>query len=373
MTGREFLFTRKSPERYFRHAAFCLTRLFLLGTQNFIIHFDFSTTFLIGYLTSLHEIYFLVLTELIFTYFTAYYLVPRYLKARRYFSFSAFTLLSLLIVFIVDQIFLDQLTFSRYDHFIKILQSTGDFRLKGPPMVAFLFLALKLFIDWTQKEEKSNQLLKAQIEAEMQSLKANVQPHFLFNTLNNIYSLTLQRSPNAAVLLNKLNSMIHYMANDCSAAWVPLQKEISLIQDYTSLENFRYGSRLHIEQIIEGNSDNQLIPPLLLIPFIENCFKHGTSEVLFNPWIILKITIKQGKLYMDVSNSRPQVQEKTNRYSGLGLKNVQRRLALIYPKGYHLDISNTEDSYSVKLEIGLKSSTDQPILLNQFLPEYGIT
>ena len=136
-------------------------------------------------------------------------------------------------------------------------------------------------------------------------LKAQVHPHFLFNTLNNIYSFVLTGDHRAATSVDKLAGMIDYMRTDGENALVPLDKEIGLIKDYIGLEKVRYGNRLELKMEITGETQNMAIAPLLMIPFVENCFKHGVSVMRGNQWIHLIINIKDNQFHFRLSNSKP--------------------------------------------------------------------
>ena len=168
-----------------------------------------------------------------------------------------------------------------------------------------LFLAFKMLKNYYEKMEEKANLVKETARAELQLLKAQVHPHFLFNTLNNIYSFTLNKSPLAGELVLKLSDTLNYMINDCEAPLVSLEKELKMIEDYIGLEKVRYGDRLSMTLEIKGDCQNKLIAPLLLIPFVENSFKHGSSKMLQHSWIKLKIVIKENVLYMDLNNSKP--------------------------------------------------------------------
>ena len=201
--------------------------------------------------------------------------------------------------------------------------------------------------------------------AEMQLLKAQVHPHFLFNTLNNIYSFALQKSPQAGGLVLKLSDTLKYMINDCDVPFVSLEKELKLIDDYIGLEKVRYGDRLDMKVDIKGDYKNKLIVPLLLIPFVENCFKHGSSKMLKQPWIKLKIVVNENDFLLDLRNNKPGEAFSTNGKNGIGLKNVQKRLQLLYPQQHQLTIQQTEDEFLVQLKIPLQTDLKETQAINK--------
>ena len=243
-------------------------------------------------------------------------------------------------------------------------------RLMGPVTfhlitVVGIAIAVKLVKRWWFKQKEIEQAARENASAELQLLKAQIHPHFLFNSLNNIYSFALEASPKAPEMIQKLSGMLHYMLYECKQALVPLEKELKMLEDYVSLEKIRYGTRLKIEVQFPDNCDQLLIAPLLLIPFVENSFKHGTSKMLAHPRINLSIVTQNGILYFKLMNSRPTGIEEisVNGNRGLGLKNVKKRLELLYRDRHELQIMDEPSSYSVWLAIALKESAREKIMI----------
>jgi LytS/YehU family sensor histidine kinase len=217
-------------------------------------------------------------------------------------------------------------------------------------------LAVKYYKNWYQKQRENEMLMHENSQAELQLLKAQVHPHFLFNTLNNIYSLTLDDSPKAATAVVKLSGMVKYMMNEGAEAFVPISKEINMLQDYIGLEKIRYGDRLHMTVDIHHKpDDNRLIAPLLMIPFVENCFKHGASKMINKAHIHLFIEAGSEWLEFRVSNSRPDAPKKQEERKKIGLLNVQKRLQLIYPENHQLEIQSSEKLFEVNMKVSLKN------------------
>ena len=227
------------------------------------------------------------------------------------------------------------------------------FVVVGPPMVGSIFMAVKVLKAWYKKEEEKIAILKEKAQAELQLLKAQIHPHFLFNTLNNIYASILNQSSQAGVLVHKLANTLQYMVTDCEAALVPLEKEMQMIRDYIGLEQVRYGDRLVLEVEINGNCKDKLVTPLLLIPFVENSFKHGASRMLLHPWVSLHVIISENELQLNLSNSKASHEEETDGKGGIGLLNVKKRLELLYPDMYEMQINSGSDFYSIHLKIPL--------------------
>jgi len=203
------------------------------------------------------------------------------------------------------------------------------------------------------KMEEKQILIKETANAEMQLLKAQVHPHFLFNTLNNIYSFALNKSPEAAHLVLKLKDTTKYMVYECDAALVPLQKEIKMLKDYLELEKVRYGERLEAEINVDGKYENKMITPLLMIPFVENSFKHGASKMLRNPWIKLFIQADEDVLHFTLANSKP-ADKALHARGGMGLINVKKRLELLYPEDHLLTIDTTVNTFTVNMQLPLQ-------------------
>lgn len=205
--------------------------------------------------------------------------------------------------------------------------------------------------------EERELLAQENANAELQILKAQIHPHFLFNTLNNIYSFTLNKSPKAGEMVLQLSDMIKYMINDCEEEFVSLNKELKMMSDYIELEKVRYGSRLDIQLEITGDYNTKIIAPLLMIPFVENSFKHGTSKMLRDPWIKLFIQADENLLHFSLANSKP-ADEIVNGKGGIGLNNVKKRLELLYPSNHLLTIESTVNTFTVNMQIPLQQMSE---------------
>ena len=176
--------------------------------------------------------------------------------------------------------------------------------LRGGVTVGGLAAAIKLMKYWYLKEQRNLQLQKENTEAQLQLLKAQVHPHFLFNTMNNIYSFTQPSSPIAAKLVAGLSDMLRYMLYEGEKATVPLVKELAMLQDYIMLEQVRYGNKLDVHIDITKNTSELFITPLILLPFVENCFKHGASNMIEQPWINLHIDVDDDYMMMKLLNGK---------------------------------------------------------------------
>jgi two-component system, LytTR family, sensor histidine kinase AlgZ len=218
-----------------------------------------------------------------------------------------------------------------------------------------LFVAMLKFVeDWFELEAKKKEIENEKLVAELRFLKAQINPHFLFNTLNNLYSLAFMNSPNTTVVIDKLSQMMRYMMYDSNHAKVSLDKEIEYMHNYISLEKLRLNNEVPIAFKINGNTEGVQIVPLILITFLENAFKHGVSNNAKDAWVNITLDLSENKCIYTVENSKlSEKDEKTNEKSGIGLQNVQRRLELSYPNKHELKVEDNEKHYLVHLKLDL--------------------
>ncbi|MDZ7877225.1 MAG: histidine kinase [Saprospiraceae bacterium] len=218
-----------------------------------------------------------------------------------------------------------------------------------------LFVAMLKFVeDWFELEAQKKEIENEKLVAELRFLKAQINPHFLFNTLNNLYSLAFTNSPNTTVVIDKLSQMMRYMIYDSNHLKVSLTKEIDYMQNYISLEKLRLNNEVPISFKIMGNTEGVKIVPLILITFLENAFKHGISNNAKMAWINITLELSGNACVYTVENSKlPEKDEKTKEKSGIGLQNVQRRLELSYPNQYDLEVEDNQNHYLVQLNLDL--------------------
>lgn len=383
MTIHQFIFSKKRSIRIVRHVIFwtcwylymACTQLRnqtpdIIGTKNFVIY---------QLAVSLNR----VILQIVFCYIVVYVLFPFFLQKKKYWQFFALFILTVIGEYWLTYFDFTYVWYNTYLWISKWLPNFYDANIVKP-LTPFLnryyiiyshvhftgtlvscgiILVVKYYKGWYVKQRENATLLNENSQAELQLLKAQVQPHFLFNTLNNIYSLTLDNSPKAANAVKKLSGMVHYMMNDGAETFVLINKEIKMLLDYVGLEKIRYGDRLEmIVEIKHSPDDDRLIAPLLMIPFVENCFKHGASKSINKAHIDL--FIKTGKDWFEfkISNSKPSTIEKQDERKKIGLLNVQKRLGLIYPGKHLLQIQSSEESFTVYMKVALKS---QKVVFNQ--------
>lgn len=214
--------------------------------------------------------------------------------------------------------------------------------------------ALKLTRFRVKSRAREQQLVQEKLQSELQFLRAQTNPHFLFNTLNNIYALARRESPQTAELVIRLSKLLRFMLYECSKLTIPLADELKVIKDLIELEKLRYGERLKVTFTENMDDLTQPIAPLLLLPFVENAFKHGASENRFLTKIVICLQLEKEQLYFTVQNDKESGE--TLPSEGLGLQNVQRQLELLYPKRYDLIIENLPDCFKITLHLNLRET-----------------
>jgi sensor histidine kinase YesM len=348
------LFSRSPVLRVSRHLLFWLVRLsnlsFVYHSHAYMVPSSPQLTWATAIQTSLVELS----GEMLLSYGIAYGLFPLFFERKKYWRFAITTLALLVLVFLGTYPYQMNFHFPRYTSESPgfVWNSTMQFIRTGFT-TWLLFVAWRLNKKYFQRIRERVALSKEKADVEFQLLKAQVHPHFLFNTLNNIYSFALDGSPRAEELLTKLSSMMNYMIYDCEADRMLLQRELHLLEDYLGLERARYGDRLDLQVSIGGDMGRRHIAPLLMIPFVENSFKHGASQVLEHPWVRLQIRAAGDQLDFRLSNNQPPDAAAGKGKSGIGLKNIRRRLELLYPNHYRLEIDSAGDVFSVRLVVPL--------------------
>lgn len=210
-------------------------------------------------------------------------------------------------------------------------------------------MVFQLMKDNILREKHLRQIEKEKFTAELNLLKAQINPHFLFNTFNSLYALTLKKSDMAPGLVLRLSQLMHYMLYSTSGDTVLLNDEINYLKDYISIEQTRFADRVDISFQCSGVSSDVNIAPLLLLPFVENAFKHGIEEG--SGWITINLNYLNGHLFFKVENSC--IAKAVPAKSGIGLANVQKRLELLYPGKYSLNLTKNDESFEAELKIDL--------------------
>jgi hypothetical protein len=282
---------------------------------------------------------------LLFFYLNFYLLIPKLYFPKKYIYFILAVILCYIIVaFLPGAIFpfreMDHPHHAGQDH--RFLFTIGH-NLIYFLAVVFFSLMVKMNSRWKQAE-------KERLKAELSYFKAQINPHFLFNTLNTIYSLAIQKADNTPEAVVKLSGMMRYVISDASNDFVALEKEINYISDYIELQRIRFGETVSIDFKVDEIASGSKIAPLILIPFIENAFKFGVNPEKDSS-ISMNIKLSGQELHMRVFNKKVGGRQKGESVSGLGISNAKHRLELLYPEKYRLLIDDKEDEYTVDLYI----------------------
>jgi len=214
---------------------------------------------------------------------------------------------------------------------------------------------LKLSKSWFVVNELQRELLekeKQKTEIELKALKAQINPHFFFNTLNSIYSMALDKDDRLPATVLQLSDLMRYFLYVSKDNFVPLEKELAVAESYIALQKIRSGKQLSIELIKEGEVNGQKIAPLLLITFLENAFKHGAKGSSGNTFVHLTIKVEKDRLDFIVENNKGVIDEiQTGEHNGLGLQNIKRQLELLYPGKHQLNIKDQQDRFTIALQL----------------------
>jgi sensor histidine kinase YesM len=293
--------------------------------------------------------------HLIFAYTLMYWVIPRFLLKGKIVLSIGYMLLFLAVALLYERIADTYLV--HYSYFNKIwVPKSFPRSIFALFSVAWIAVSIKLVKYWYLEKEIQQRLEKEKLTVELQLLKSQLHPHFLFNTLNNLYSLTLEGSVQAPQAVLQLSALLRYMLYECNEPLVDLRKEIEVLKTYIALEKFRWRDRVDISTSFTGDIDDQSIAPLLLLPFVENAIKHGTKAELAQCWMSLHLHVEKDVLTFKVVNSTRAPIVGTS--GGLGLQNVQRRLNLLYP-GHQLKIIRDDHAFSVSLTIRVTGSKDK--------------
>lgn len=303
------------------------------------------------------ELLFMII-KLPYTYFVIYFFVPRFLLTKKYFKFILFTVLFAGIgsVFMlgIDQQIIAPLLFGE-EPFFKWKIKIG-YKMIDLVYIAMLPTIYKLLQSQRQQEKKTQRITEEKLTAELQLLKNQLHPHFLFNTLNNLYGMVLTQDKKSPEVVLRLSEIMSYMLYECDQATIRLSREIDHLKNYIELEKIRHGKRVDLNFESSGPIEEIHIAPLLLLPFIENAFKHGVEKNEDQSWISINLWVAEKRLEFMVENNLPSYQqeeaERMQTHSGIGLENVRRRLALVYPNQHELIIEET-DTFFVKLSLNL--------------------
>lgn len=334
-----------AQNRFFLHVLFWFAHLVFFG----ILHGSFAD----NYSQTFFEEAIYLPVKIAFTYFVLYFLLPRYIFTGNYAWFILLFILTSFAAGTVQRIVAYTIDFPLY-----YPEYLSEPLLYAPKIiktfvyiyqVVFTAVMIKLLRYWYVHQQAQQVLTQEKLEAELKFLKTQIHPHFLFNTLNNLYALTLKKSERAPEMVLKLSELINYMLYECTANEVPLSKEVKFIENYISIEKMRYGDKLEVDVRVSG-PQTSLLAPMIILPFVENCFKHGASEELLQSWVTVQIDASPEVILIKVENSKSN-NGNNHHGDGIGIQNVKRRLALLYPNKHELKILDGKETFLVILTI----------------------
>lgn len=354
------LILKFASKRIVQHCVFWFVAMLLLAGMYGVGLPGFELPFvMISFFMPLHIVYF---------YTIANFGIPRFLHTKQYFKLTLFlifcVILFTLFFRLIEILVADPIVYEavkKQDETFVWHKLDGTFKeqlfrytyilnaFEQANLIVWVAIAIKFFKMWYEKQQ-------AALEAELVLLRGQLHPHFLFNTLNNLYALTLTQSPQSPSVVIGLSEILRYMLYEANADVVDLRRDVEIIESYVALEKIRYEERLDLNLSINGLEPGQRIVPLLILPLVENAFKHGTSEKVGEAWINMDLQVKDNFLKFKISNSKPEQRpkkdnEKNN--ASIGLANVRKRLAILYPSAHQLRILEEEDIFAVILEINL--------------------
>lgn len=294
-------------------------------------------------------------------YFNIYYLMPKFVYKRKFKTYIVSVFICLLAALILRY----TLTYSLVSTNVwpegpepidRITLNYAVQMMLGELYVMSFVTAIKITIDWLREKNKLIELEKRQLASELKFLRTQVSPHFFFNTLNNIYSLSLEKSDNAPELILRLSKLMRYLIYGTKEPLQPLKREIEIIQDYIELERVRFDNALKIFFNVQGDLEEALIPPMLLMPLVENAFKHGANKSLDQVCIAIDFIVLENMLYFNVSNTIPSpLSTSGQEIGGIGVKNVKKRLKLAYErKDYDFKVLSIGKQFNVSLNLKIR-------------------
>ena len=381
MTLQGFIFSEKRRVRVWRHLLFWILWGLYFGVLNAWFPLLKPST---GYISNLPYTigasFLHLLPQAIMAYAILYLVVPLFVKKNRPLLASLCFICSWVIGSILNVILLPNISTilglllpaSYLRERPELPNDVGIFTklvaaFKGNFTAAGFILVIRFVKQWYLKVQRNLQLQKENTESQLQLLTAQVHPRFLFNTLNSIYSKTQNESPQGSKMIKELSDLLRYILNEGSKPLVPLNKELAMIQEYINLEKIRYGNQLALHISLPSNTGNLQIAPLMILPFVENSFKHGASRFLKSPWINLKIEVNRKIMVMQLMNGKDPELQKTESATGLGINNVRKRLELLYTNNYELKIMDEPNVYMTELKIDLTESKQKTITKNKQL------
>lgn len=281
-----------------------------------------------------------------------YYLIPKILLKNKRKKFIAFAFVAIVMFFYIQLLLTLFLVVKLLSAGRQLFPEMIDVMMLFFNLffVVFIAIAIKFYKRWSEKDYHEQKVKREKVEAELQMLKTQINPHFLFNTLNSIYVLAMKKSEQTANTVMKLSDILDYILYRANTPKITISNEIQIIENYIELEKIRFTERVNLNFTSNIRSKELQIPPMLIIPFVENAFKHGVTKSMEKSWINIYIEETDKMLDIVVANSKSQNPTK-RKAGGIGLMNVRKRLDLLYSDGYKLDITDKNNHFGVFLSV----------------------
>ncbi len=303
--------------------------------------------------TLLHS-FFMELVNMLFyaslVYFNVFYLIPKFLTNKKVGRYILFLIVAVVAV-TMGKVVVFYLFSPQGDKSVWL--KNQSFFFLSFFLVTMVSTIGKIIADWAKYQRDKQEIATKTVTSELQFLRSQINPHFLFNTLNSLYALTLKKSDIAPEIVLKLSEMMRYMLYECNEKTVLLSNEINYIKNYLDLERLRHGAGADIQLNINGEITDQRIAPLFFIPFLENSFKHGLNHQLKNGFVHIDLNVSKTQVHFSIRNSKPEQMPMApaKRAGGFGLANVRHRLELIYPEKHQLRVMVGPQAYEMDLVI----------------------
>ena len=285
------------------------------------------------------------------TYITIYVILPAYLKNRKLLLTLLYTISLLFLVTLGERIFLKKLN-SLPITLDSLFGVTFLYLLLETNFMVAIAFAIKIVKKWFIQQQEKHEIENRSLKTELKLLKAQLHPHFLFNTMNNLYALSLEKSSKTSEGIAKISELLRSVLYECDDSEIELEKEIKLIENFIDLEKMRYENRLKLDFMVSGNITENKIAPMILFTFVENCFKHGSRNDTGKPYIKIHIKSLKTGIKFVAENSKPSYKQENDKISGgIGLQNTQKRLDILYQNNYSLTIDDEMNKFIIKLDI----------------------
>jgi len=311
-----------------------------------------------GYSNRFSVAFYIELVFLPFRLFVIYFnffILLKLLLRKQYLRYIIYTLITIVIASILHRItvynWVNEILYPDWNQgsFWQLYKFVQSAMIITTPFV--FLMSLTIVSKWVSTERKAENLEREKLQAELSYLRSQINPHFFFNTLNNLYGLALRKADSTPEVVLKLSELMSYIIYEADKDSVVLAKEIEQIERYIALEQIRYDNRFEVAMHVEGDVDHFKIPPLILLPFVENSFKHGVNKTSKDGWVAINIDVTETTFHFQIKNKVFSNNPEKNGNNGLGIANVKKRLMLLFEDDHTLKYEKADDVFTVDLVI----------------------